>query len=445
MQIENQDFDSYIQAFIQRHPRYATKLKGGTWRTKNKPLSDIPIKAHLAGRYAVAGIGKYYPNHAIMDIDDQPKETPEKIRDILRLNKSNSMLCRSESPDCYHILIRPQYNGKPATLRLLNDAFSNFIASHGIELYPKKRRPIRLPFGKGQDCLDPEYILFDSWQDQLHGFERLEPFNLSAIPMRQMTFDFERSPIASNNFERFGWYEQGKDLLEYGLQSRSSRHHSQWRIIYYLWRINTDQSDAERIVWYWIRSKHNGFSNQIISSPRSVKKDIESQINWLYSMYEFTNVYPDSTHNGHHGYISKPDLKDIIGLTKGSLPKMKFLFNLIKFANPRRYRNFIDIHSDKLIEWANERTYLKRINEASEKGIVKRYGSYKVGLCAKSFKIKWPWRGSSEAVLFDGRSIDTLKGTLKAVYEPDELRQQLRTHGADRKAVYNAMKATFEE
>lgn len=441
----NQDFDNYVHSFIQRHPRYATKLIGGTWRTKNKPLSDIPIQAHLAGRYAVAGIGKYYPSHAVLDFDDRSREYVEEIKSILGLNDSNSMLCKSESLNCYHNLIKPEYKRKPATLRLMNDAFSGFVNSHGIEFYPKKRKPFRLPFGKGQDCLDPQFALFDSWQDQLHGFERLEPFNLSAIPMRQLNFDFESLKTGSNNFERFGWFTEGRESLNHGLQQASSRHHSQLRVIYYLWRLNTDQSDAERIVWFWIRSKHNGFSKDIIINPRSVKKDIESQVNWLYSMYEFTNVYPDSTHNGHHGYICKPDLKDIIQLTGGSLPKMKFLFNLIKFANPRRYRNFMDIHSDKLIAWANERTYLKRINEATEKGIIKRYGSYKVGVCAKSFKIRWPWRGSSEAVLYDGRSIDTLKDTLKTVYGQDELRQLLSTYGADRKAVYNIIKATFEE
>lgn len=322
--------------------------------------------------------------------------------------------------------------------------YSHFVNSHGIEIYPKKRKKIRLPFGHGQSCLDPLYSSLDSWQDQLRCFEKLDEFNLSTIPIRQLNFDFKSLKTAPHNFERFGWFKQGKELLEHGLQTASSRHRSQWRIIYYLWRSNTDQEETERITWVWIRSKHNGFSDQIMDNPSSVKAEIEKQSDWLYSKYEFANIYPDSTHNGFHGYICKPDLKDIIELTGGSLPKMKFLYNLIKFSNPRRHRRFIDIHTDKLIEWASKDSYLKRINEASEKRILKRFGSYSVGRCAKSFKISWPWRGSSEAVLYDGRSIDTLKGTLKAVYEADELRQLLRAHGADRKAVYDAMKAIYE-
>jgi hypothetical protein len=445
MQKLNQDFDNYVHCFIQRYPSYATKLKGKGWKTKNKPLSDIPIKAHLAGRYDVAVVGKWYPPASILDIDKRQRETVEEIKDILSLDESNSMLCRSESPDSYHLLIKPSYNGKPPTLRLLNDAFSNFVKSHGIEIYPQQRQKVRLPFGHGQNCLDPIYSSLNSWQDQLHEFEKLDEFNLSAIPMRQQSFDFKSIKTAPHNFERFRWYEQGKELLECGLQSRSSRHHSQWKIIYYLWRINTDQSDAERIVWFWIRSKHNDFSNQIIDNPSSVEAEIKNQADWLYSKYEFANIFPDSTHNSFHGYICKRDLRDIIQLTSGSFPKMKFLYHLVKFSNPRRHRRFIDIHTDKLIEWASKDSYLKRINEASEKRILKRYGSYLVGRCAKSFKISWPWRGSSEAVLYDGRSIDTLKGTLKNVYEADELRQLLLASGATKQATYEAIKCTFEE
>lgn len=442
---QNQHFDEYSHIFIQRHPHYATKLKGGSWRTKKKPLSDRPIQAHLDGQYYVAVCGKWYPTFAILDIDKRPRETIEEVRDLLRLDESNSMLCRSESPDSYHLLTRPQYKGKPPTIRLLNNAYSNFIKTHGLEIYPQQRRKIRLPFGDGQDCLDPHYALLNSWEDKLHWFEKLDEFNLSEIPMSQLSFDFEPFKIAPNNFERFGIFKQGKELLEHGLQAHSSRHYSQWRVIYYLWRINTDEIDAERIIWLWIQSKHNGFSKQIITNPRSVKAEIQRQTEWLYSKYEWANIYPDSTHNGFHGYISKRDLGDIIQLTGGSLPKMKFLYHLIKFANPRRHRSFIDIHSDRLIEWASKDSYLNRINEASEKGIVKRYGSYSVGRHAKSFKIQWPWRGSNEAVLFDGRAIDTLKETLKASYGSDELRQLLLTAGATKQATYETLKATFEE
>lgn len=443
MNISNTDLHNYIHTFIQRHPRYAVKQKNGHWRTKNKPLSDRPIKAHLAGQYYVGVVGKWYPSFAVLDFDDWKREDVERIRDTLRLDDTNSMLCASESPDSYHNLIRPEYRGRPPTLRLFNDAFSNFVRVHGLETYPKRRKVIRLPFGAGQDCLDPLYASLDTWEDKLYRFEKLDAFNLSSIPMRQLDFDFEvrTEPL---NTDRFSTFDEGRELYQYGLQYPASRHHSQFKVLYYLWRLNTDQADAERVVWIWIKKNHNGYSKEIHRDPNAVKKDIESQASWLYSKYEHANVYPDETHNGFHGYITEPDLRDIIRLTGGSLPKMKFLFHLIKYANPRRHRLFIDIHRNLYVEWASKDSYMKRLNESASNGILRRYDSYLVGHCSKSIKINWPWRTSSDAVLSNGRSIDTLKSTLRTLYKADELRQLLVSAGVNRKAVYDVIEAVFE-
>jgi len=65
-------FRSYVDLFVQRIPRYAVK-KFRSWTTKNKPLSDRAVQAHLAGQYAVAVLGKWYPEFGILDIDDRPR------------------------------------------------------------------------------------------------------------------------------------------------------------------------------------------------------------------------------------------------------------------------------------------------------------------------------------------------------------------------------------
>jgi hypothetical protein len=96
-------FRSYINLFVQRIPRYAVK-KSRSWTTKTKPLSDRPVQAHLAGQYAVAVLGKWYPEFGILDIDDRQRETVDEIREELGLDDKNSMLISSESPDSYHIL-----------------------------------------------------------------------------------------------------------------------------------------------------------------------------------------------------------------------------------------------------------------------------------------------------------------------------------------------------
>jgi len=187
-----QPFDDYKSLFIQRWPRYAVKQIGGkNWRTKNKPLSDIPIKAHLDKKYCVGVLAKWYPGCVILDIDNRPIGQANEIREELGLVDSDSMICDSESPDSYHLLIRPQYNGKPPTVRLTQDAFKGFVYSHHLEIYPQPKRFIRLPFGFAQECLDPCYRGLDDWKEKLYWFQKLDEFNLSNVPSQQLFFDFE--------------------------------------------------------------------------------------------------------------------------------------------------------------------------------------------------------------------------------------------------------------
>jgi len=438
----NQDpFKDYIDILIQRIPRYAVKPIGsGSWISKNKPLSDIPIKAHLDGKYFIAILGKWYPAYCILDIDHRIIEYAEEVRKALGLDPSNSMMCDSESPTSYHLLIRPQYNGKPPTLKLLQDVLRSFAQIHKIEIYPQQRRVIRLPFGLLQKCLDPEYMFLETWQDKLYRFQKLDEFDLSEVKDHQMGLEF---PFEKKSLEAPGTMSEASDLFKYGLQQPSSRHYSQMKIIYSLWRKNIPQATVERIVWNWIQKLHNGFSFQIIHRPRSVREEIHRQAEFYYSKNQRSEIYPDSTHNTFQGYITKLDLGDIIEICSASFPKMKFLFELIKYCYPRRHRRRVEIHTSRLQTWASAESYLKRIEEATEKGIVKRYRSYQVGERSKSFDINWKWRSSQDAILHDGRSIETLKSTLKSVYKAQDLRERLQAAGGQKSTISRAIKDIF--
>lgn len=431
-------FKDYLE-LVQRIPKYATKPIGrGRWRTKKKPLSDIPIKAHLAGKYAVGILGKWYPEYAILDIDSRTRREVDEIRETLGLDELNSMLIKSESEDSFHIIFSPEYHGKPPTLNLLKDSFVEFCRSKRIEIYPQRRRVIRLPFGPHQPLLDIEYVRLDSWKEKFYRFQKLNPFDLGSVKYHQLIFDFEPGPgkllLPTNIFE------EAQDLLDHGLQFPSSRHDSQGLILFYLWRKNIPVENAIEIVWDWINEKDNGFSKDILRSPRYVRKDIESQAHWTWNKYQASQVYPDSTHKKHHGYITEPDIPDIIEATRGSLPRMKFLYNLIKFAYPRRHRKFIPYHTDRLIEWSSDRTYQKYLNEFENKGITKRGTSYLAESFsgsrgfAKSIKLHWKFRGSNEAIMYEGRSIETFGKAIKFRFKdkPDEFRQLLIKAGVKR-------------
>ncbi|MDD3819282.1 MAG: hypothetical protein PHG41_05565 [Actinomycetota bacterium] len=111
---------------------------------------------------------------------------------------------------------------------------------------------------------------------------------------------------------------------------------------------------------------------------------------------------------------------NIMLITETSLPKAKFLFNLIKYCYPRRYRTFINLHSDNLIQWSSKDTYLRNLRELEEKGIIKRYYSYKVDKFSKSIKTSWQFKDTGNAILVDNRAPEEedFEDTIKASYKP---------------------------
>ncbi|MBU2633922.1 MAG: hypothetical protein KJ674_01630 [Nanoarchaeota archaeon] len=122
---------------------------------------------------------------------------------------------------------------------------------------------------------------------------------------------------------------------------------------------------------------------------------------------------------------------------------MNFLFNLVKYCYPRRYRTFINIPSDKLREWSPH-NYLKYLEEFSNQGIIKRGDKYSVGRFSKSIKPNWPFKDSKEAILCDNRSPDTLEDTIKLSYRPEEFKELLKEAGSERTTAIETVKRLYE-
>ncbi|MBA7584074.1 hypothetical protein ES708_26027 [subsurface metagenome] len=432
-------FREFVNIVVQRYPRYTVKqINDKRWKTKNKCLVDTPVKAHLQGKYHVGVLGKWYPEYCILDMDNVLREEPERIKDILRVDELGSMLCSSGSPDSYHILLRPTYNNKPPTLRLLHNAFKIFGKQNNIEIYPQANKTIKIPFGYGQDCLDFDYINLKNWQEKFNWFLKLNDFNLSGIPYHQPELDLKiENPGQPNT------YKEGEYLLKYGLQAKSSRNESQYKMLYYLWRKNTPQSIAIDIVWKVIKEKHNNFSKDIITNPGECRKEIIRQAGIIYNTYEFASVYPDETHNIYGGFITKGDIADIVRINP-KLSRIRYLYHIVKYCNPRRYRYLINVHSDKLIEWSSRENYLKYIDELFRPGIIKRCGSYSVDRFSKSIKIKWNYRDPDNAILDDGRAPNTLEETLQLSFKPEEFRELLKNAGSERTTAIEIVKRIYE-
>jgi len=443
-QENKEEFNEYVDLFVQRLPRYAVKSKKHGWITKKKPLSDIPILAHLEGLYSVGSLGKWYPSYALLDLDDSTLDKAQKIRESINLNTSNSILFNSESADSYHILFKPTFNDKPPTIRLLNEVLKPFVLKNNIELYPQENKVCRLPFGRfSSSTVDFEYRNLSDWTDKLYWFGKLNDFDLKSIPYpqakEQKSLEYPEQNISSNS----NIYEEGKFLYSNGLINKGSRHNEEWKVIYYLFRQNIPECTAIEMTFKWIKRKNNGLSKDILTKPEQVKNEIIRQAQWIYRNFEEKGYYPDSVNNAYGGYIAKADIQRIIMITGGNIPRAKFLYNLIKYCYPRRNRNEINIHSDHLLRWSKE-NYLRYIDEFKKQGIVKtRSDNYKIDEFSKAIKINWKFRSQSEAILIDGRAPDSLAETIKAAFEIDEFMSLLKKTKLNRQTISEIIKRIF--
>lgn len=411
---------SYTDLFVQRIPRYAVKPPGGTWHTRHRALHDEEIKKHLACQQAVACLSRWYPEYAVLDTDDVTRTAADRIRAGFLLDDSNSMLLSSESPDSYHVYFRPDYNGKPPTIDLLQAVLKPYAKARGIEIYPQRNRAFRLPFGKGQNCLDFKEQYLKSWQEKLYWLQKKDDFDLSSVKGHQTFFDFK--PTEHLPAIDLGAAGDIKGLLANGLQAPSTRDSAQFEIIKHLWRQNVTQDDAWRFLWVWIGKKHNGFSRDYLRNPKMVRDHIRHQVFSYYDRMRNFFVLPDHAHISHKGYICRPDLLEIVKVCAGNLPRMKFIFELVKYMNPRRFRESVPVHRDKLVEWSSWRTYKNHLEYLEGKGILKRGSGYLVGEKSKGIKLDWPYQTEQEAVLFEGRAVENLEKAVPMLFKPEDFR-----------------------
>jgi hypothetical protein len=437
---DTESFREYKNTFVQRIPRYTIKrIDGKKWKTIKRTLSDVQVKGHLGQEYIIGVLAKWYPGYTVFDIDNLSLREVEKIREGPGWNEDNSMLCSSESPNNYHLYIRSIYKGKPLTSRLLQDILKPFGKQNGIEIYPQANKTIRLAFGHKQRCLDSGYEHLETWQEYLYRFNKLDDFDISTISLYQPELD-----LWIPGTQEKGAYQRGKELYQNGLSCNSSRYQAQFDVAYYLWSGNRIPQTVKEMILKWLRTKHNGYSEKVNTGNwRIIKGEIKRQVDWIFTHYELNHFYPNETHNNFSGYLTIPDLKDIIRINP-NFPRMRFLSNLVKYCNPRRYRTFINVHSDKLIEWSSADNYLEYLSELTGKGIVKRGDAYRVDKFSKSINIDWNYRDPESAILYDGRAPDSLEDTIKLSYKPEEFRELLIRAGSERVTAINLTKRIYE-
>lgn len=452
---ENLALSEYTNLFVQRQPRFAMKKPGAKrWRTMKKGLGDDLVQKHLSGSLNIASLGSWYPHSATLDFDDTDLTHVEKIRESLALNDSNSELNLSESANSYHLHLVPRWNGAPATLNGLHMKLGDIAHYYGFELYPQAEKPFRLPWGPEQRCLDGEKVFLNKWEERLYWFEKLDEYDLGNAPVLQgeLPFGFDEIKETSIETGRLSWKEEGRFLFEHGLQYTCSRHESQAKVLYWLWRENVPPETAIRTVYDWIKSKHNGFSKDIEKRRyRDIFAEINRQAHYIWNEY----TLPDSASLNEFGWLTKKDIPEIFRLSQGSLPRANFLFKLIRYAYPRRHRkNGISIHSDRLKLWSSKRSYIQRIDELKQLQVFNSNGikvpllnrgtQYLENVYSKKIYIHWEWESIESRVLKEGRSPITLEETCKAAYpERAELKKVLELAGMEKRSRNTYLKKIY--
>ena len=82
-------------------------------------------------------------------------------------------------------------------------------------------------------------------------------------------------------------------------------------------------------------------------------------------------------------------------MCKANIPRSRFLFKLVKYSYPWRFRSFIGINRDKLVLWSSERTYRKYLIEFESKGFLKRDRAYSTGIFSIEIKLNWEYNSTN--------------------------------------------------
>lgn len=448
-----QIFPEYKKSFVEQSPSYARKDIGqSNWRTVSKPLGDKQILAHLAGEYVIATKAKWYLDYAMVDID---AGNPYHIKESLKLTNANALLFTGERGGHYYLMVKiGSYPTHPTKYKFASTVknLPERLKIEGMEIYPQLRRHGRLPCSRLHKLIDPEIKIEGmervnlhrigrelTLEEHLHWLSKLEEFEIENWKY-QLDFEYPKEEP-----ERPQWCLNSDidEIFNIGLQSFGTRHEAQFKILLYLWRKNYDPEVAYRMVKKWIDTKNNGFSKDYYKNPQLVYLHIKRQIQTIWEKYERYELLPDGIHN-NLGFITKPDLEEIIMVGKGSLPLMKFAAQLISYANPRRnYERGIPIHSKIALEdWSKTRyqQFIQRFN------VVDRDNQYIVGKRSRRiFFNDWKWKPKEAVIVADDRNVTEFKGAIRLTFTPEEYRECLKKAGVERTAQIKQVEYVFKE
>lgn len=431
-------YSAYRLAFVRDYDGpYAIQHPGRPWSTRDKPVSDPLIRAHLNQQYWLALPACWYPHHATLDFDHPGPETIDLVCDRLGLREGQYLLCTSPSwkaSGALHLMMAPRYRDEPMTKRLLLTILRPLAAELGIEVYPQLRRKFRLPFGKDQDILDPEtrQPLSMSWEQELYWAEKLDPFELSTIPHRPASVPVLAPPVHTRALT----IPETEQLWQEGLPGKGSRHDACKALAIGLYRRNHEPGEVKTSLNRWITTHHNGYSDEVNKGNwRGVHADNTSLVDWVFTQYHQTQYWPDSTHN-LEGWITPNDLRFIVAVYPGDLVNQRRLFKLLLYYRPRSHHPWVYISARQWKTIAHAGLYTGFRADLAQRGLLDNLPVYHPGGYPKRIRLnRLPSAIRDQALQQDHRMIQNYYTALRQLCGHNKILQATFT-GAYRQNFY---------
>lgn len=436
---------NYASRFIQRLPHCNVKTDTG-WYPAG-PFTDDKIMEHNDGIQVYGTFAQHYSQYAILDIDGHKRARTyadvEKVHKVFGLDGDNSITYET-SPGSCHTIFKPQYNGKPVSVNLVQLICKDVLRTQkDVELFPKFSHVIRAPFPPACPIThrDPSLPVLDSLESKMMAYDALDFMDMKSYkPMIRTTPT--TAPVIPKPTK--GVMKEGHDLYLNGLQANSeSRFYAQCKVGQYLWFINTPPELAEQLVFDWVCNMTNGYSKSAeaindgdFRAENQVKREISSLISHIYADFERYAILPASAHNGHYGYLTEVDMVTVAQNCGGNIPLFKYLCNVLAYFNVR-HKMRLNVHRSKLQDFCgrsasthHKNNYVAHSNKVERLGLWTREDNFRPGGFSKVIQLSEQLRPSFKS--FEDGAV--LKDSLGQALTLDECIEEV-----GRKNVYQML------
>ncbi|KKK99278.1 hypothetical protein LCGC14_2634350, partial [marine sediment metagenome] len=440
-QINNQlliEYDKFCNRTTDSYSPYIIikkSIEGKEVYTRARGKIDLDQREkHLTGIEMTGGRGKWYPVFMIFDVDTQNIKMSkgaivDRLKEDLNLKDYQYEIIGSLShkdKGNFHVYIRPEIDGQTRTLRNNLRILKPVSDKLNIELYPQSWRKVCDPFSPYQPLLDKESLepLQHDFKKMIEIFNNIEPVNLSGL-IQQQEFKFKIKPAQGIYYPK---HQEINELIKHGLQGPGTRHITILNMAsYYSVSENVLPTSAGRLIWKWIKNKHNGQSKDIQSGKLSdiqLKYEIEKAVDWAYTYYMRNDVRPNPVHNIGYG-IAQKHIDFIAEVFPGDLVNQKRLFKLLCYYNPRSHWPYVFIHRDKWIEFVNRDRYKDFQRALIGKGILSQPDRfYRPGSQAMRYKIHGI-KQDKGYIVYDHRNMNDFND-LMAIQPVEYLKSKLK-------------------